>query len=53
MWDPDKELPKCSQKLDELEKDIRNFDVANAVNEKQRILSRLLHVIGRLQRLEP
>lgn len=47
------ELAVCTLKLDGLEKEIQNFDYHNFENEKQRILSRLLHVVGRLNRLEP
>lgn len=45
------ELPICEQKLQQLSERIQNFDDENRLNEYQCISSRLLHVQGRLHRL--
>lgn len=50
-FDMEGEVDTCRQKLDELDEQVRNFDRGNKVNEYQRIHSRLLHVIGRVNRL--
>lgn len=49
--DPASELEICSKQLGELESAIHNFNRDNAVNERQRILSRIYHITGRLSRI--
>lgn len=50
--DTESELDTCENKLQQLGNDIDTFDVNNKANEYARIYSRLLHINGRLSRLE-
>lgn len=47
----EQELTVCAGKLEELAKRIRDFDKGNARNESRSIQTRLLHVSGRISRL--
>ncbi|KAF5300417.1 hypothetical protein FQA39_LY02216 [Lamprigera yunnana] len=46
------QLQVCESKLNDLAQDIEDIDLRNADNEYERIYSRLLHIHGRLQRLQ-
>lgn len=49
--DIEQELSVCFKKLEELGKRVRNFDHNNAANEFKSIQTRLLHVTGRVNRI--
>lgn len=49
---PEEELRICWEKLNDLGKDIENFDYSNKENEYKRISSRLCHIQQRLGRIE-
>lgn len=51
-FDPKSELNICSNKLDELLGNIQEFNMANKDNDYKRIRSRLLHVQGRINRID-
>lgn len=48
----DEELRICAEKVGELEAAVDNFNYNNASNEYKRYRSRLLHVMGRLNRIQ-
>lgn len=48
---PEDEINVCDQKTKELKEAADHFDYANAVNEQKRLRSRLLHVMGRINRI--
>lgn len=48
----DEELRICAEKVRELEVAVENFNYSNASNEYKRYRSRLLHIMGRLNRIQ-
>lgn len=52
-FEPVKELEVCYNKLSEILLEIERYDRSNASNEFRRINSRLLHIEGRLDRVNP
>lgn len=51
FMDPESEIQICDEKLLGLYQAMRDFDSENAVNERARFHTRLLHVLGRLGRI--
>lgn len=51
MLDPQSELRICEDKLFEIDGALRGFDQGNAPNEYAKIQTRLLHIVGRLNRI--
>lgn len=50
-FEPKSEINICSNKLDDLLGNIQEFNIANKDNDYKRIKSRLLHVQGRINRI--
>lgn len=48
---PASEIEICSKKLDHIVEALDNFDKENGKNEHSKIMSRILHIGGRLQRI--
>lgn len=51
LLDPEEEIGICDQKVTELKDAVDNFNFDNAANEYKRFRSRLLHLLGRLNRV--
>lgn len=49
--DPQNEIRVCEEKVQELQLAVDQFNFANATNEYKRFRSRLLHIVGRLNRV--
>lgn len=48
---PEEDINVCDQKTAELKEATDRFDYTNAVNEQKRLRSRLVHVMGRINRI--